>query len=520
MLGSPAGARGLLGSVTAVGRRAKVTPTVSDTSDAPAPNAAMRDILAPQYRGATVAILLTVALAAFEGLAVSAALPQVAADLGNVDLLPWVITAFGLTSGVATVASGALIDGIGVSRVFRVAVGVFTVGGVAAGLATSMPWMVAARLVHGAGAGATIAAGLAAVGLVFPRELVGRAFALNSTVWGVMGVAAPALAAVLLTVASWRWIFLVNLPLGALALAAGWRALPDHAAGHRTAPDVVGLVLVTVFTAAVLFGVDALGPGSLVGAVVAGAVGWAYLRRARHRAGVVVRARHVVDAPFGPLAWSISLLLAGAIAVASFVPLYVQGGRGAGTALTAWSVLFFTVGWTLGANGASKVLDRVAESTVILAGFAIAAPSAAAVAGLAALDAPLWTLFVALTAQGIGVGAATNAALTLLRAISDDDELGRATAAHQFLRNQGFSMGAALGGATILLVVARRVGDTEQVRALLADPGDVATAGVAAAIAGGFATAAAAGAAVMILGVVPLLRLRRHLAASRAGRHT
>lgn len=481
--------------------------------------ATVRDVFTRELRAATAAILLTVALAAFEGLAVSAALPQVAADLGSIDLLPWVITSFGLTSGVATVAAGPLVDSIGVARVFRISVVVFTVAGTAAGLVDTMPLMIAARLVQGAGAGATIAVGLAAVGLVFPRDLVGRAFALNSTVWGVMGVAAPALAAALLTVGSWRWIFLVNLPLGVIALLAGWRAMPNVAGpGLRTRPDAVGLTMVAAFTAAVLIGVDALGPGSAVGAAAALATGWLYLRRARRADAPVLLPRHVVDAPFGPLAWSISLLLSGAIAVQSFVPLYVQGGRGAGAALTAWSVLFFTVGWTLGANLSSRVLDRIAESTVMLVSFAIAVPSAVLVAMLAGAGLPLWSIFAALTILGGTVGGATNAALTLLRAVAGDAELGRATAAHQFLRNQGISVGAALGGATILLVVGRRVGDTERVRDLLAGAAAGTSAAVADAIAAGFVTAGLAGAAVIAAGAVPLIALRRHLAPARRRR--
>jgi MFS family permease len=483
------------------------------------PRATVRDLFAPDRRAAAIAILLTVALAAFEGLAVAAALPQVAADLGGVDLLPWVITAYGLTSGVATVATGALVDAVGVGRVFRVAVVVFTVGGVASGLAGSMPLLIAARLVQGAGGGATIAVGLAAVGLVFPRHLVGRAFAVNSTVWGVMGVAAPALAAAILTVASWRWIFLLNLPLGALALAVGWHALPERpVATGRAAPDAVGLTMIAGFTFAVLWGVDALGPGSIAALAVATAIAWLYLRRARYAEGAALRPRHVLRPPFGPLAWAISLLLTGAIAVQSFVPLYVQGGRGAGTALTAWSVLFFTVGWTLGANGGSKVLDHLAESTLVAAAFAVAIPGAIVTGLLAATDAPLWTIFMTLTVLGSSVGAATNAALTLLRDVADDDELGRATAAHQFLRNQGIAAGAALGGATILLVVARRIGDTEQVRALLSGTGADASATVADAIAAGFAAAGLGGAAVIATGLVPLVVLRRHLAPARRRR--
>jgi DHA2 family multidrug resistance protein-like MFS transporter len=256
----------------------------------------------------------------------------------------------------------------------------------------------------------------------------------------------------------------------------------------------------------------------MAAAVAAAGIGWVYVRRARGRDDAVIRPRHIVNAPFGPLAWAISMLLTGAIAVASFVPLYVQGGRGAGTALTAWSVLFFTVGWTTGANAGSKVLDRVAESTVVAGSFAVAAPAAFGVAALAATDAPLWTVFAALTLQGVGVGAATNAALTLLRAVAGDDELGRATAAHQFLRNQGITLGAALGGATILFVVAQRIGDIERVRDLLAGTTDVTSASVADAIAAGFATAALVGAVAIVAGIVPLVVLRRDLAAARRRR--
>lgn len=489
------------------------------TAEDDAAPARVSALFARGRRGAAAAILLTVALAAFEGLAVTAALPQVAADLGGIDLLPWVIAAFGLTSGVATVASGPLVDSLGASRLFRVAVSLFALGGVAAGLAPSMPLLIAARLVQGVGAGATVAVGLTAIGLVYPARLVGRAFALSSTVWGVMGVAAPAIAATMLTVGSWRWIFLVNLPLGLLALAAGWRTLPvAPARPGRTRVDGVGLLLVGAFTAAVLVAVDRLSWWSLPAAAVAAVVGWAYLRRAQGLDEAVVRPRHVIDAPLGPLAWSVSVLLTGAIAVATYVPLYVQGARGVGPALTAGSVVFFTVGWTLGANGASKLLDRMAESTVLVAGFLVAAPAAAAVSALVVLDAPLWTVFAALVVQGVGVGSATNSGLTLVRALASDDELGRATAAHQFLRNQGITVGSALGGATILLVVARRIGDTELVRDLLSGTSTGAATGVAGAIADGYATAAVIAAVVIAVGLVPLAAVRRHLAPARRRR--
>ena len=203
-------------------------------------------VLSRELLPASIAIYTTVALAAFEGLAVSAALPQVAGDLGDVHLLPWVVTGYLLMSGVATVVAGPLVDSYGVRAVFRAAIALFVGGAVLASFVPSMPLMVAARLIHGAGGGVIIAVGIAAVGLIYPAHLMGRAFAANATVWGVMGVAGPGIAAFMLTTLSWRWIFLVNIPLGLIALAAGWRVMPGpmETPGSRTVdvPGVIGVL--------------------------------------------------------------------------------------------------------------------------------------------------------------------------------------------------------------------------------------------------------------------------------------
>ncbi len=474
-------------------------------------------IFDPRLRGATVAILLIVALSAFEGLAVAAALPQVAADLGGVALLPWVITAYLLTSGVATIAAGALVDRVGVSAVFRVSVVVFVIGGVLAGVAPTMPLLVAARVLQGIGAGAVNAVGLSAVGLVFPRPLVGRAFAANTTVWGVMGVAGPAIAGGLLAVASWRWVFLVNLPLGAVALAVGWRNLPGRPAeqaGARARLDPLNLALLTGFTLLSLVAVDALGWWSVPAALGALACGAVVLRRNRGRADALVAPRHTITQPLGPLAWAISLLLVGAIGTQSFVPLLVSGARGAGPALTAWSVLFFVIGWTSGANVASRLMDRFAPFTMTFGGAAMVPPALLGVGLAAGASASLVVIFAFLFVAGCGTGASTNSGLTLLQALVPSEELGRATAAHQFIRNQGFALGNALVGAVLLLVVARATGDVELVSEVLAEGTADVTAGpaVAAAIESGFATATLVGAAVAALALWPLLSLRHHLA--------
>jgi MFS family permease len=469
---------------------------------------------------ASIAIFTTTALVAFEALAVTAAIPELAADLGGVSLLPWVITGYIVTSSVSTVIAGPLVDGIGARIIFRWAVGIFVLASVGAALAPSMPLLVVARVVQGAGAGLISAVGLAAVGLVYPARLVGRAFAANATVWGAMGVAGPGIAAALLTTLNWRWIFLVSVPLGLLALAAGWRVLPGPAGERQITLDWRGVVLLTLFSVAMVIGVDRLDAWSAVAAAGLVVVGYLYWRHAHRHQSPVLRLEHLARQPYLGLALGIGLLLAGALAAETYIPLYVRGARGAGPALTAWSVLFFTVGWTLGANIAGRLTDRVSETSLMISAFFATVPALVGVWISASLEAPLWVVFLLLTIAGSGVGSATNAGLTLLRAATQDQMLGRATAGHQFARSQGFAIGPALGGAIILLVVARRVGDVDEVQNLLTGAASDVAGQTSGAIGEGFALAALVGAIIAALGIGPIVVLRKSLARQRAERRS
>jgi len=477
-------------------------------------------VLSKPLLPASIAIFTTTALVAFEALAVTAAIPELAADLGDISLLPWVITGYILTSSVATVIAGPLVDGIGARIIFRWAVAVFVTASIGAAAVPSMPLLIAARVVQGVGAGLISAVGLVAVGLVYPARLVSRAFAANATVWGAMGVAGPGIAAALLTALNWRWIFLVSVPLGLAALVAGWRVLPGPAGERQVTVDGRGVLLLTLFSVAMVVGVARLDIWSAAAAVALVVFGYLYWLHARRTEFPVLRLEHLARQPYLGLGLGIGLLLAGAIAAETYVPLYVRGARAAGPALTAWSVLFFTVGWTLGANVAGRMADRIPETSLTMSGFAITIPALVGLWAAASIAAPLWVIFTLLVAAGTGVGAATNAGLTLLRTATQDEYLGRATAAHQFARSQGFAIGPALGGALILLVVARRVGNVEQVQSLLAGAGGSAAGQTSRAIGEGFAVAALVGAAIAALGIGPIVGLRKSLAQARGLRRS
>ena len=473
-------------------------------------------VLSKPLLSASIAIYTLVGLFAFDTLGVAAVLPSLTADLGQVELLPWVITIYLLVSGVSTVVSGSLIDALGVRAIFRGGVSVFLIGSLAGGLAGSMEVLIAARVVQGIGGGTVFAVGLAAVSLIYPPHLIGRAYAANATVWGVMTVAGPAIAGLLLTVASWEWIFFVNLPLGLLALGVGWKVMPARTnEASKLSLDVWGTVMVLVFSLLVLFAVDGLGPISLVYGAASLVVAWLYLRRAKGMADPVIKRRHLIEPPFGLLGWTIGMIMIGGISAHSFFTLYVSGARQGSESLTAWALFFFSIGWTIGANYSSRLLDRMAETSVIRIGHITTVAGVLWVAFSAWFVAPLAVVFIGMMFAGSGLGFTTNSGITLLQTQAKDTETGRATAAHQFYRSLAFLVGSALSGAVILFVVGRKVGDLDAVRELLAGGAGSADA-TAAAIGRGFSAAAFLGATVSAAAYFPFRALRHHLAEARA----
>ena len=100
-----------------------------------------------------------------------------------------------------------------------------------------------------------------------------------------------------------------------------------------------------------------------------------------------------MDAPLGPLGWAMALVLTGAIGLATYLPLYLSAGRGLGATMTAWSVVFFTLGWTTGANLSSRLMDRIPALRVTRMGVLIVVPGLVGVSLCAFVTAPLPVLF-------------------------------------------------------------------------------------------------------------------------------
>ena len=203
------------------------------------------DKITPIDHRALLAVLVAVALATLDTAIANTALPVIAADLQAQPAASiWVINAYQLAVVATLLPFAALGDVLGPRRVFLGGLAFFTVASLGCALAPSLLLLAGARALQGIGAGALMSVNLALIRAIFPTAQLGRGVGLNALVVGVAFAVGPTVASLLLAISSWPWLFAINVPLGALALAFAWPALP-HAArrGHGFDPFTAVLTM-------------------------------------------------------------------------------------------------------------------------------------------------------------------------------------------------------------------------------------------------------------------------------------
>ena len=260
----------------------------------PAPSAiAERDGLpTPQRWHAMLVIILGIAMSVLDSTIVNLALPGITRELHtNAAHAIWVVNAYQIATLVMLLPLASLGDLIGYRRVYLVGMTLFTASSLAATFAHSLGLLVGARALQGLGAAGVMSVNSALVRRVYPHSQLGRGMAINSMVVAASSVAGPTVSAAILSVASWPWLFALNVPLGMLVLALGAKALPYNPAAQVSGPRFSALdVLLNMLMFTLIFiGVDRLGvTGPQAGQSSAGAwvillagmvVGYFYLQR-------------------------------------------------------------------------------------------------------------------------------------------------------------------------------------------------------------------------------------------------
>jgi len=238
---------------------------------------------------ALLVIILGIVMAVLDGTIVNLALPDITRELNATAAQSiWVINAYQVATLALLLPLASLGDIVGYRRVYLVGLSIFTLASAACALADSLTALALARVLQGLGAAGLMSVNTALVRLIYPKHLLGRGIAINSLVVATASVAGPSIAAGILSVASWPWLFALNVPFGLLSVWLGRKALPDNTAkaeGLRLSP--VDVVLNALMFGLVFLGVDGL--GVRVEAVQGGAAaGSLWLPLAELAAGIVV----------------------------------------------------------------------------------------------------------------------------------------------------------------------------------------------------------------------------------------
>ncbi|MGO4391595.1 MFS transporter [Variovorax sp. M-6] len=238
-----------------------------------------------------VVVILGIAVAVLDGTIVNLALPGIARELrADPAHAIWVVNAYQIATLVMLLPLASLGDRIGYRRVYLTGMALFAAASLIATLSNSLGMLIAGRALQGLGAAGIMSVNAALVRLIYPSAQLGRGMAINSMVVATASVAGPSVAAGILSVASWPWLFALNVPLGALVLVLGLRALPANdsaASGFRF--SLIDVVLNVAMFALIFVGADRLGvrsetgqgAGPMAWALLLGgvAVGFVYLRR-------------------------------------------------------------------------------------------------------------------------------------------------------------------------------------------------------------------------------------------------
>ena len=468
-----------------------------------------RGLLAPENRAVSLAVMASMALAFYNATSVTAALPEIGADLGRVALTQWVITVELLAAAIAVLAIGPFIDGAGVRRAYRLAIVGFAAASALCAAAPTMEVLVGARLVQGFATGSLIGAAMTCIGLAYDPALRPRAYALVASVWGVMGVSGPAVAAALVSTLGWRSVFAVNLPVAAAAAAAAWNRVPAEAQARAEPLDRRGLALMGAISVALLLATSSLQWSSIALMALAVLLYGLYVRHARRRPGPIVHISHITGRQWWPVHVVAIASIAGGTGASVFLPLYLKGARGTSLSFAAFAVLWPTVGWATASWVSSKLQERMRAQSVVVIGSVILTGGAVAVTVAAAATAPYALVFAAFVWLGWGIGTITTSSMALLQNRADSAEMGRVTSAHQFIRSLGWAYGAAIAGMVLFWVVETRAGDVEAVRALLDDSGTEFDAALAATLSSAYAWSLGTLAVISALTVPAALALFR-----------
>ena len=409
-----------------------------------------------QKRWVFVGIVLSIFLAAIESTVVATAMPTVVARLGGIRIYSWVFSGFLLTQTVAMPLWGRFSDLYGRRPIYLTGLMTFLIGSALSGAAQNMGQLIVFRMIQGLGAGALMTLGYTIIGELFGLERRARMQGYISSVWGVASLIGPWVGGMLTDYVSWRWVFYINLPIGAIAmavLATTLRGIPRPV--RQPVVDWAGIALFAAGVSAILLGIveaGRVGAWSTVDVVALLVLGGLVL------VGFVVVERRAAEPIVPPRLFKNRMVVAAVVTrflagmamfgALSFVPLFLQSVTGASATGAGLVLTPFVLGWVLTSVLSARLVLRVGFRKVVFTGMAALTGafllfsrwSAALTHGAAMVDVLL---------AGVGMGLVVVPMLIAVQSVVARQDLGAATSMTQFFMSIGGALGLSVMGAVM-----------------------------------------------------------------------
>jgi MFS family permease len=402
-----------------------------------------------------IALMVSMALSAMDTTIVATAIPQVVRDLGGFSLFSWVFSAYLLTQTVSIPVYGKLADLWGRKPVLIAGTLIFLTGSALSAAAWSMVILIGFRALQGLGAGSIMATVNTLAGDLYDLAERGRVQGWLSSVWGISAVVGPALGGSLAQYVSWRWIFLINLPLGAAAIMLIGRYLHERLTRARHRIDAAGAALILVSAGALIFGLVQGGvawswwSAPSLATFAAAAAGAAAAVAVERRAAEPVMplwfwARRVLSGA-GLAAFGLGLLVIGPTTI---LATYGQSVLGLGAVAAGAVLATMSVGWPAASAVSARFFlgigfrdTEITGALVCLAGLGLFFVPSGGV--------PVWPPVASTFVLGFGLGLISVCSLVAPQSTVGWQQRGVVTGTVMFSRYLGQSLGAAVFGAIV-----------------------------------------------------------------------
>jgi EmrB/QacA subfamily drug resistance transporter len=395
-------------------------------------------------------------LGALDQSIVGTALPRIVSDLGGLDHLSWVVTAYLLTSTVVTPLWGKISDLYGRRLIFQIAISIFLVGSALSGLSQNMLELILFRALQGVGGGGLFSIALAIIGDVIPPRDRGRYQGYFGAVFGTSAVVGPLLGGWLTDGPGWRWIFYINLPVGAAALVVTSVALRMPVVRREHEIDVLGALTIVASITSLLLYLNWAGTTygwtsgqglGLVALFLVLAVVFVFIELRVREPIIPMRLfRNPIYSVGNFYGFLAGVAMFGAII---FLPVYLQAVKGMSPTQSGLALIPAVVGIAgmsmlsgrlISITGRYKIFPMIGAAVLIVAMFLL---------NHLRVDTPYWQIAIFAFLAGAGLGFTMQTIVVAVQNSVDYREMGVATSSVTFFRQTGAAVGTAIFGAIL-----------------------------------------------------------------------